>query len=658
MFASVLVANRGEIACRIIRTLRSMGIRSVAVYSDADKDARHVSLADVAIRLGGARAAESYLDADRIVAAALESGAQAIHPGYGFLAESATFAAACAKAGIVFVGPGAKAIEVMGDKIRARHSVSERDVPVVPGIAEPGLTDEQLIAAAPTIGLPILIKPSAGGGGKGMHVVSDLADLPSLLATARREAGASFGDDSLFLERYVLNPRHIEVQVLADNQGTTVHLGERECSLQRRHQKVIEEAPSALLDEATRERIGAAACETARSVGYVGAGTVEFIVSADAPDEFFFMEMNTRLQVEHPVTELVTGLDLVEQQLRLAAGEPLTFTQQDVKLTGHAIEARVYAEDPAHGFLPTGGTVAVVEEPSGTGVRVDSALVPGLVVGSDYDPMLAKVIAWGGDRASAISRLSEALGSTVVLGVRTNVEFLRMLLADPDVRSGDMDTGLIERRLPEWTFAAAGAREYIAAALLRQHAANEARTPGPWSDGSGWRLGGGAQTVHLLRSGDSETVEVRVSGALTDAAVSIDGAAAVRASIRVDRPHALLTVDGRTNDYAFSLDPRAIELAADGITTTIVLAPRPRRAGEADPTERELRSPMPGSVISVLAEHGSTLEAGEPVLIIEAMKMEHVLRAPFGGIVELRVVAGEQVGAGQLVAEVRKEGEE
>src|ERR1700757_3253514 len=354
-FDTVLVANRGEIAVRVIRTLKAMGIRSVAVYSDADATARHVAAADLAVAIGPAPARDSYLNIPAVVDAAVRTGAQAVHPGYGFLSENADFAAALGSAGLTFIGPPVSAIQTMGDKIAAKGTLSAFGVPVVPGIARPGLTDDELIAAAEEIGYPVLVKPSAGGGGKGMRMVGRPAALPAALVSARRESAAAFGDDTLFLERFVLRPRHIEVQVLADAHGNVVHLGKRECSLQRRHQKVIEEAPSPLLDSATRARIGAAACNTARSVDYVSAGTVEFIVSADRPDEFFFMEMNTRLQVEHPVTEEVTGLDLVEWQLRVAAGEKLTFAQDDIELRGHAIEARVYAEDPARGFLPTGG---------------------------------------------------------------------------------------------------------------------------------------------------------------------------------------------------------------------------------------------------------------------------------------------------------------
>jgi acetyl-CoA/propionyl-CoA carboxylase biotin carboxyl carrier protein len=447
-FDVVLVANRGEIARRVLRTLRALGIRSVAVYSEADRDAVHVREADTAVCVGPAAPAESYLRIDAVIGAARATGAQAIHPGYGFLSENAAFARACADAGIVFIGPGVEALETMGDKIRAKRHVSAAGVPTVPGVSEPGLDDDALAAAAAGMTYPILIKPSAGGGGKGMHVVAAPDELPEALATARRVAAAAFGDDTLLLEQLVESPRHIEVQVLADAHGAVVHLGERECSLQRRHQKVIEEAPSPLLDPATRERIGEAACRVARSVGYTGAGTVEFLVPAAQPGTFYFMEMNTRLQVEHPVTELVTGTDLVAQQIRVAAGEPLDLVQQDVVLTGHAVEARLYAEDPARGFLPTAGTVLALEEASGPGIRVDSALAPGLTVGSDYDPLLAKVVAWGADRAQALDRLDLALAGTVVLGVGTNTEYLRALLADPGVRAGVMDTTLIERRPP------------------------------------------------------------------------------------------------------------------------------------------------------------------------------------------------------------------
>ncbi|CAN5170434.1 acetyl/propionyl/methylcrotonyl-CoA carboxylase subunit alpha [soil metagenome] len=625
MFDTVLIANRGEIACRIIRTLRALGIRSIAVYSDADVGARHVGLADAAVRLGGAAAADSYLNIDRVIAAAWQHGAQAIHPGYGFLSENAAFAAACAEAGIVFVGPGVEALEVMGDKIRAKNRVIERGVPVVPGLAEPGLSDERLAAAAVEIGFPVLIKPSAGGGGKGMHVVTSEAELRPALATARREAASSFGDDTLFLERYVLTPRHIEVQVLADNDGTTVHLGERECSLQRRHQKVIEEAPSPLLDPTTRARIGQAAVDTARSVGYCGAGTVEFIVSAAAPDEFFFMEMNTRLQVEHPVTELVTGLDLVEWQLRVAAGEPLGLTQDDIHLDGHAIEARLYAEDPRREFLPTGGRVLELREPTGAGIRVDSALELGVQISSDYDPMIAKIIAWAPDRAEALRRLDRALADTVTLGVTTNAEFLRLLLADPAVVAGDLDTGLIERRTPELAFRDADDEVFMAAA----HAidADERGSVGddPWFVPRGWRIGAHAPSRFRLRV-DGDTREI----AITDEAAA---------------PHGIVV----HRDGARTL------VAQDGASWDVVEQGRARPDAGTAGVDLELRSPMPGAVVALHVADGATVEPGEPVASVEAMKMEHVLRAATRGKVVLRAVVGEQVTADQVVASIEPE---
>ncbi|MGI9207665.1 MAG: acetyl-CoA carboxylase biotin carboxylase subunit, partial [Rhodococcus sp. (in: high G+C Gram-positive bacteria)] len=518
---TVLVANRGEIAVRVIRTLKDMGLRSVAVFSEADRDARHVREADTAVLLGPAAARESYLAIDKVIDAAVATGAQAIHPGYGFLSENAAFAAACATAGIAFLGPSAHAIETMGDKITAKSAVSEFGVPVVPGISRPGLTDADLIAGADEVGYPVLVKPSAGGGGKGMRLVTDPADLPAALASARREAASSFGDDTLFLERFVQRPRHIEVQILADTHGNVVHLGERECSLQRRHQKVVEEAPSPLLDAVTRARIGEAACNTARSVDYTGAGTVEFIVSADRPDEFFFMEMNTRLQVEHPVTEMVTGLDLVEWQVRIAAGEPLGFGQEDITLNGHAIEARIYAEDPARGFLPTGGHVADVVEPSGPGVRVDSGVQAGTIVGSDYDPMLAKVIAHAADRAGALRRLDRALADTAVLGVVTNVDFVRFLLADDEVVAGALDTGLLDRRLEDYAAPGTSDTAFVAAAahLWLQHwsAANS----DPWSVPDGWRVGTHLPATFRLTSGD-RTVHVGFSGTPTAGAASVE----------------------------------------------------------------------------------------------------------------------------------------
>lgn len=648
-FDTVLVANRGEIAVRVIRTLRAMGIRSVAVFSDADAGARHVLEADIAVNIGPAPARQSYLSIAAIVDAARRTGAQAVHPGYGFLSENAEFAAALHDAGIVFIGPPAKAIGTMGDKITAKAAVSAFGVPVVPGISRPNLTDDELIAGAPEVGFPVLVKPSAGGGGKGMRVVHSAAELPAALASARREAASAFGDDTLFLERFVLNPRHIEVQVVADSHGNVVHLGERECSLQRRHQKVIEEAPSPVLDEATRARIGAAACDTARSVDYRGAGTVEFIVSADRPDEFFFMEMNTRLQVEHPVTELVTGIDLVELQVRVAAGEALPVAQDDITMTGHAIEARVYAEDPAHDFLPTGGTVLALAEPADA--RVDSGIRAGSVIGSDYDPMLSKIIAYGPDRESARRGLDRALADTAVLGVGTNIDFLRFLLTDEDVIAGRLDTGLLDRRTGDYVAAQAGDDEFIAAAAYRWlHSWSDAGEL--WATPTGWRVGEHAPTTIRLRAGD-RTDHVHLTGTPAGATARIeDGESrSVAASLAGDR--LIVTVDGLRTEYLTAVEDHRLWLAGAGRTTVIEdVREAPVRADDEHSGDAEIVSPMPGSVVAVGVEDGATVSSGDVVVTVEAMKMEHALSSPVDGTVELLVAVGDQVKVGQPLARI------
>ena len=652
MFDAVLVANRGEIAVRVIRTLRAMGIRSVAVYSDADAGARHVAEADVAVRIGPPPARQSYLDIRKVVDAAVATGAQAVHPGYGFLSENADFAAALQQAGIVFIGPPAAAIATMGDKISAKSAVSAFGVPVVPGIAEPGLCDADLIAAAGDIGYPVLVKPSAGGGGKGMRRVDDPADLPAALAGARREAAAAFGDDTLFLERFVLRPRHIEVQVLADAHGAVLHLGERECSLQRRHQKVIEEAPSPLLDTATRARIGAAACDTARSVEYVGAGTVEFIVSADRPGEFFFMEMNTRLQVEHPVTEMVTGWDLVEWQVRIAAGESLPCGQDAITMSGHAIEARVYAEDPAAGFLPTGGPVLAVAEPGAPGdrVRVDSGLSAGMTVGSDYDPMLAKVIAHGADRAGALRTLDRALADTAVLGVGTNIDFLRFVLADADVAAGNLDTGLLERlrfEAPD-----PGDAALVAGAAYRWLRRWPGGPADPWDTPSGWRIGAPAPTGIRLRCGP-RTAHVHISGIPQRAEVKVEGGESRSLEAHLDDDRLVVTFGGIRRAYLAAESGHQIWLAgADGTVMVEELREEPVRPDDAHSGDAELTSPMPGSVVAVGVADGGTVEAGTAVVAVEAMKIEHSLRSPVSGTVELLVAVGDQVARGQILARV------
>jgi len=654
---TVLVANRGEIAVRVIRTLRAMGIRSVAVFSDADAGARHVAEADVAVNIGPAPARQSYLNIDAVLEAAKRTRAQAVHPGYGFLSENAQFAAALQAAGIVFVGPPAAAIQTMGDKIAAKAAVSAFGVPVVPGVSRPGLTDADLIAGADEVGYPVLVKPSAGGGGKGMRVVHQPSELAAALASARREAASAFGDDTLFLERFVLNPRHIEVQVLADGYGNVVHFGERECSLQRRHQKVIEEAPSPLLDPATRARIGAAACDTARSVEYTGAGTVEFIVSADRPDEFFFMEMNTRLQVEHPVTEMVTGVDLVELQVRIAAGEKLPIAQDEITMHGHAIEARVYAEDPARGFLPTGGDVLDLAEPEGPGVRVDSGLAPGMVVGSDYDPMLAKVIAHAADRPAALRALDRALADTAVLGVTTNIDFLRFLLTDPDVAAGRLDTGLLDRRTPDYVPAEHSDDELIAAAASKWLRLWPTPVSDLWQVPSGWRVGQLASTIFRLHAAE-RTDHVHLTGTPSAATARVEDGETRSLTASLDGDRLIVTLGGLRTDYLVAATDGQIWLSGGGRTAMLEeVREAPVRPDDEHSGDAELTSPMPGSVVAVGVEDGQSVAAGTVVVTVEAMKMEHALSAPVDGDVELLVAVGDQVKVGQPLARI-KAGEE
>ncbi|NKQ58090.1 ATP-grasp domain-containing protein [Amycolatopsis sp. K13G38] len=640
MFDTVLVANRGEIAVRVMNTLRRMGIRAVAVYTSTDAGTRHVREADVALEIS------NYLSIEDIVEAARTSGAQAVHPGYGFLAENARFARACADAGLVFIGPPAEAIEAMGDKIHAKATVSAAGVPVVPGQSDVG----DFAKAAAEVGYPLLLKPSAGGGGKGMRLVTDPADLDAAVESAQREARTAFGDDRLLLERFVTDPRHIEIQVLADGHGTVLHLGERECSLQRRHQKIIEEAPSVLLDEPTRQRMGAAAAEAARSVGYTGAGTVEFIVSAKAPGEFFFMEMNTRLQVEHPVTELVTGLDLVELQVRVAAGEALSLTQEDIRLNGHAVEARVYAEDPARGFIPTGGQVLGLHEPSG--VRVDSWLSEGVTVGSSYDPMLAKVIAWGPDRTSALHKLDRALADTAVLGLTTNVSFLRALITDAEVRSGQLDTGLVERKLDQLVPQGVDEEFFVAAALDRLLGLMPRKSVvDPWEVPNGWRLGGRGGVTLRLKAGDTEAL-VRVEGLPDAASVTVNDGVPVQVSARHAGDELEVRYAGEFRRYRRALDGD-LWLARDG--RCVAIGERPNLLATHGETAEggPVVSPMPGVVLVVKAAMGETVSAGTPLVVVEAMKMEHTVVAPVDGVVsEVRVQAGQQVALDETLAVV------
>ncbi|MFB6525876.1 biotin carboxylase N-terminal domain-containing protein [Streptomyces sp. NPDC056399] len=639
MFDTVLVANRGEIAVRVIRTLRALGVRAVAVYSDADADARHVREADTAVRIGPPPASESYLSVAALLDAARRTGAQAVHPGYGFLAENAGFAQACADAGLVFIGPPAAAISLMGDKITAKETVKAAGVPVVPGAADP-----ELEAAAHELGAPVLLKPSAGGGGKGMRLVRDLSTLTEEIASARREARASFGDDTLLVERWIDRPRHIEIQVLADAHGNVVHLGERECSLQRRHQKIIEEAPSVLLTPEIRASMGAAAVEAARSCGYVGAGTVEFIVPGGDPSSYYFMEMNTRLQVEHPVTELITGVDLVEWQLRVASGEPLPFAQEDITLTGWAIEARICAEDPSRGFLPSGGTVLALNEPAGEGVRTDSGLSEGTEVSSLYDPMLSKVIVHAEDRPTALRRLRAALADTVTLGVPTNAGFLRRLLAHPDVVSGALDTGLVERDAESLVPVGVPEEVYAAAAAVRLAELAPASGNGwtdPFSVPSGWRLGGSPAPLPFpVRAAGLEavTAEAPAGARVTESsvAVTVDGV--------VHRFHRAGDWLGRDGDSWHVMDHDPVAAALSGA-----------RHGGAD----TLAAPMPGTVTVVKVAVGDEVEAGQSLLVVEAMKMEHVISAPHAGTVtELDVMPGSTVAMDQILAVVAPREEE
>jgi acetyl-CoA/propionyl-CoA carboxylase biotin carboxyl carrier protein len=635
----VLIANRGEIAVRIAATARRLGLATVAVFTPVDADAPHVDAADVAVEIG------SYLDAEAVVDAARRSCARAVHPGYGFLSENAAFARAVEAAGLVWVGPPPDAIELMGDKARAKALAREAGVPVVPGVEGEDVSLEEARAFASELGYPVVVKAVAGGGGKGMRAVRDAGELEPALASARREAMAAFGDDRVLVERYLERPRHIEIQVLADAHGGVVHLGERECSLQRRHQKVIEEAPSPAADEALRARMGEAAVALARACGYAGAGTVEFITPGDA-SEFFFLEMNTRLQVEHPVTELVYGVDLVEQQLLVAAGEPLALSQEGLVPRGHAVEARLYAEDPANGFLPAVGTVRRYVEPPGA--RMDSGIREGSLVGTDYDPMLAKVIAHAEDRPTALRRLARALGELQLLGVTTNAAFSRALLEREDVRTGEIDTGLLERILAEPP--PAPPEDLVPAAALA--AAGTASPAGPFrlrlEDYGELRVADG----HVRFGHREHRADVRaaapangvVSAGSTQPASGAGPSGAASRLVRV-------TLDGVARRYAFARDGDTLWIARDGHHLELRVA-RAARAGAAHGAD-SLEAPMPGTVLLVHAENGQEVEEGEVLVVIESMKMELSIAAPHGGTVHgLDVAVGDKVGLRQVLAEV------
>jgi acetyl-CoA/propionyl-CoA carboxylase biotin carboxyl carrier protein len=658
MFDAVLVANRGEIAVRVIHTLNALGIRSIAVYSDADADAPHVGLADEAIRIGPAAPAESYLSVERIISAAVQDGAQAIHPGYGFLSENAGFARACANEGITFIGPPPEAIELLGDKVRAKLAAEEAGVPVLPGLQRPGLTDEEILDFAAEPGrFPLMVKAAAGGGGRGMRIVRDRGALPDALAAARREALAGFGDDGLLVERYVERARHIEVQLLADAHGTVLHLGERECSLQRRHQKILEESPSPAVGPELRERLGLAATAIARRAGYVGAGTAEFLVPFVDPDAFAFLEVNARLQVEHPVTEAVTGLDLVEQQLRVAAGERLTIAQDDVRVRGHSIEVRVCAEDPAVGFLPATGRIVAYREPQGAGVRVDSGVRLGSEVGGSYDSLLLKVIASGGDREESLERLLRALKDLRLLGVTTNAGYLARLVGAPQVQAGELDTGLLERGVADPLPPERETREAaIAIAAIEALALADKGAGGdPWDALVGWRVTSDAGVEWQLEpAGGKDPISVHVLGAPNSARVLTGGEEHHLSAAHAGQHRVRVELDGRARlwDHAMLGADRWVSAGADAFAcrlSELVVE------GAAATAEGALEAPMPGSVLSVRVGAGEQVQEGQVLVVVESMKMELTLTAPHAAtVVEVRVAEGDQVTQGQSLVELEQ----
>jgi 3-methylcrotonyl-CoA carboxylase alpha subunit len=660
VFSKILVANRGEIACRVMRSARRLGVRTVAVYSDADRDALHVRMADEALRIGPPPARESYLDARAIIEAARASGAEAIHPGYGFLSENAAFARACAAAGIVFIGPTPEAIAAMGDKSAAKALMAKAGVPLVPGYHGDEQDPKFLSGEAARIGFPVLIKASAGGGGKGMRVVRRGAEFADALASCRREAKSAFGDDRVLVERYLERPRHIEVQVFGDSQGNVVHLFERDCSVQRRHQKVLEEAPAPGMTPERRREMGAAAVAAARAIAYTGAGTIEFIAEQDG--RFYFMEMNTRLQVEHPVTEMVTGLDLVEWQLRVAAGEPLPRRQDELALRGHAIEARLYAEDPARDFLPSTGRLAhlAFPEPSAA-LRVETGVEAGGAITPHYDPMIAKLVVWGEDREAALGRLRAALEECEVVGVATNVEFLGRIAATRAFAEAELDTQLIERCRDE-LFAPAGPvpDEALAAAALAELLEEQdtaralARVSGepysPWHEIDGWRLN--EESHHDFAFVEGETpCPVRVRFLADGHRIAMAGREYSLAGERLGQDRLLVRLDGR------AFKTRALRAAgewhvfAGGSHRRLAL-----RGGleglDVDATSGSLAAPMPGKIVAVMVKTGDEVEKGAPLVILEAMKMEHTISAPARGVVkDVHYAAGEQVLEGaELIA--------
>lgn len=662
MFTTLLIANRGEIACRVAATARRLGIKTIAVYSDADAESKHVAACDIAVRLGPAPASESYLKAEEILRVALAHGAQAIHPGYGFLSENEAFAQACAKVGICFVGPPASAIAAMGSKSAAKTLMQKAGVPLVPGYHGDEQAPKFLQQQADTMGYPVLIKASAGGGGKGMRIVTQAKDFIAALASCKREASASFGDDKVLIERYLQKPRHIEIQVFSDTHNQHVYLFERDCSVQRRHQKVIEEAPAPGMTQARRQEMGEAAIAAARAVNYVGAGTVEFIAEPDG--RFYFMEMNTRLQVEHPVTEMITGMDLVEWQLRVAAGERLPKTQQELQRCGHSIEARIYAENADKDFLPSIGRLIHLEFPDheafiNADVRVDGGVRAGDTISPYYDPMIAKLIVRGADRDQARARMLRALAATQIVGVHTNVAFLSRLMADEAFAEADLDTGLIERRratlLPAPIPATREALLLACAAVLEQEKAASALTIDPWAERCGWRVDGSYR--RMLSFQDSESVQE----VLID---MVDGVT----SLTVDAERAAVAISSQTNGVASVLHVALLmrssrvsgtvvrqgerfDVFVSGKCETLTLKDPLASTGQAEADHAgSLTAPMPGKIIAIEVKAGEKVKRGQALLVMEAMKMEHTINAGLDGVVEnIFFGVGEQVAEGAVL---------
>jgi 3-methylcrotonyl-CoA carboxylase alpha subunit len=657
MFDRILIANRGEIACRVIRTARRMGIATVAVFSEADAGAMHVVMADEARLIGPPPARQSYLDIARIIEAARDAGAEAIHPGYGFLSENADFAEACAAAGIVFIGPPAGAIRAMGSKSAAKALMERSGVPLVPGYHGEEQDPALLRAEAARIGYPVLIKASAGGGGKGMRVVNASGEFAEALALAQGEARAAFGDARVLVERYLTRPRHIEVQVFADTHGNVVHLFERDCSIQRRHQKVIEEAPAPGMDPERRRAMGEAACAAARAIDYVGAGTVEFIAEGDA---FYFMEMNTRLQVEHPVTEAITGQDLVEWQFRVAAGESLPLGQDDLAIDGHAVEVRVYAEDPTRDFAPATGRIAHLRAPEGPGIRVDTGVRAGDAISVHYDPMIAKLIAHGPDRAGALRLLSRALSAYEIVGLRTNLGLLRALAAHPEFRAGAVDTGFIPRHAdallapppPAPDVALAAAVHHLLAEESAAAPRAEADPFSPWGLATAWRLNGDGYQDVVLRDGETEhtvRAHLRADGTMR---LDLPGGSAGLSAMPAEDGAVSLTLAGVTRQARVLREGAALSVLTGGEQYTLThVDPRAPRLGETSGSARVL-APMPGRILEILVAAGDAVERGAVLLVMEAMKVQMRLTAPRAGrIATLRCAAGDLVEDGaELVA--------